>query len=155
MTEALIEMLSDKHYNLVIEGTLRTTVVPERTNTLLKSKGYYTELCIMSVSAEQSWQGTLKRFERMKEHGMIARITDKEHHDMVVAALPDNLCKLYEGGSFDRIRLYTQEKLCIYDTRKTPGVNPEGLIKAVLKGIDIGQAVMKFIEVDTEPKSKE
>jgi UDP-N-acetylglucosamine kinase len=133
MTEAIIERLSDERYNLAIEGTLRTTEVPEKTNALLKNKGYATELCVMAVSAEQSWQGTIERFEQMKTLGMTARATDKVHHDMVAAALPDNLGKLYEGGFFDRLRLYTREKLCIYDSEKTPGVNPRDLIKAVLE----------------------
>jgi UDP-N-acetylglucosamine kinase len=133
MTEAIIERLSDERYNLAIEGTLRTTEVPEKTNALLKSKGYTTELYVMAVSSEQSWQGTIERFEQMKTLGMAARATDKGHHDMVVAALPDNLGKLYEGGIFERLRLYTREKLCIYDSKKTPGVNPRDLIKAVLE----------------------
>jgi len=77
----------------------------------------------MAVSAEQSWQGTILRFEAMKALGMIARATDKGHHDMVVIALPENLGKLYEGGSFARIRLYTREKECIYDSQKTPNNN--------------------------------
>lgn len=36
MTEVLIKELSDKNYNLIIEGTLRTSEVPLNTAKLLK-----------------------------------------------------------------------------------------------------------------------
>ncbi|MDR2615620.1 MAG: zeta toxin family protein [Oscillospiraceae bacterium] len=134
MTEALIDRLSDERYNLAIEGTLRTTEVPEKTNALLKNKGYTTELHVMAVSAATSWNGTLERYKRMKETGMTPRATEKGHHDMVVAALPENLGKLYEGGRFSRICLFTREKECVYDSLKTPEVNPRELIKTILEG---------------------
>ncbi len=43
MTEAIISRLSDQGYNLVIEGTGRTTDVPIQTATMLQSKGYETK----------------------------------------------------------------------------------------------------------------
>ncbi|WRK53000.1 zeta toxin family protein [Coprobacillaceae bacterium CR2/5/TPMF4] len=43
MTEALISRLSDQGYNLVIEGTGRTTDVPIQTATMLQAKGYETK----------------------------------------------------------------------------------------------------------------
>lgn len=134
MTEALIDKLSDKRYNLVIEGTLRTTDVPEKTASLLKSKGYTTQLYVMAVSAQESWQGTIDRFNRMKEMGNVARATDKGYHDMIVAALPENLGKLHENGAFDKICLYTREKECVYDSQNAPDINPGEIIKAALEG---------------------
>ena len=43
MTEAIISRLSDQGYNLVIEGTGRTTDVPIQTATMLQAKGYETK----------------------------------------------------------------------------------------------------------------
>ena len=134
MTEALIAKLSDERYNLVIEGTLRTVDVPENTAALLKSKGYKTELYVIAVSAEKSWQGTIDRFNEMKAEGAAPRATAKGHHDTVVAALPDNLGVLYDRGTIERICLFTREKECIYDSKFTPDINPKDMIKAILDG---------------------
>ncbi len=49
MTEELHDALSARHANLVIEGTLRTIEVPERTRQLLESRGYGVELDIFVV----------------------------------------------------------------------------------------------------------
>ena len=49
MTEALISRLSDQGYNLVIEGTGRTTDVPIQTATMLQAKGYETKIYVMAV----------------------------------------------------------------------------------------------------------
>jgi len=132
MTEALIDRLSDERYNLVIEGTLRTAEIPERNAALLKGKGYTVELYVMAATAEQSWQGTISRYKEMKRMGITPRATQKDFHDMVVSVLPDNLGKLYEGKSFDRIRLYTRKKECIYDSEATPSINPKSIIEAIL-----------------------
>ena len=44
MTEAIISRLRDKGYNLVIEGTGRTTDVPIQTATMLQAKDYETKM---------------------------------------------------------------------------------------------------------------
>ena len=46
VTERLIDELSREKYNLIIEGTLRTSAVPIRTAELLKSRGYHVELAL-------------------------------------------------------------------------------------------------------------
>ena len=40
MVEALIDAFSSEGYNLIIEGTLRTSAVPLNTATLLRDRGY-------------------------------------------------------------------------------------------------------------------
>ena len=40
MVEALVDALSGEHYNLIIEGTLRTSAVPMKTAALLRERGY-------------------------------------------------------------------------------------------------------------------
>ncbi|MFU0788169.1 MAG: UDP-N-acetylglucosamine kinase [Enterococcus gilvus] len=58
MTEALISRLSDQGYNLVIEGTGRTTDVPIQTATMLQSKGYETKMYVTAVpKIESYWNG--------------------------------------------------------------------------------------------------
>ena len=87
ITERLIEKLSDKRLDLIIEGTLRTTDVPEKTRALLSQKGYKTELDLIVVKPEISWLRTRRRYEEMKKEGMTPRMTPKDHHDKVVKSL--------------------------------------------------------------------
>ncbi|MDQ4508958.1 zeta toxin family protein, partial [Enterococcus faecalis] len=65
MTEALISRLSDQGYNLVIEGTGRTTDVPIQTATMLQAKGYETKTYAMAVPKIESYLGTIERYETM------------------------------------------------------------------------------------------
>ncbi len=70
MTEALISRLSDQGYNLVIEGTGRTTDVPIQTATMLQSKGYETKMYVTAVPKIESYLGTIERYETMYADGM-------------------------------------------------------------------------------------
>lgn len=79
MTEALIDDLSASGYHLIIEGTLRTTEVPLRARDLLRSRGYDVSLNLILVRPEESYLGTLKRYQQMKEIGLTPRMTPKEH----------------------------------------------------------------------------
>ena len=62
MTEALISRLSDQGYNLVIEGTGRTTDVPIQTATMLQSKGYETKMYVTAVPKFESYLVTIERY---------------------------------------------------------------------------------------------
>lgn len=55
MVEAVIEKLSSLKYNLIIEGTLRSAAVPINTATLLKSKGYTVDFCLIATKPELSY----------------------------------------------------------------------------------------------------
>ena len=133
MTEGLIERLSDKGYNLIVEGTLRTTDAPQRTCELLKSKGYTVELSVMAVDKAVSWQGTINRYEAMKREGKVPRATPKEHHDLVVSQIPRNIGKLYDLNIFDRISMYDRTGACLYDS-KVHDFNPLNLMKYIVNG---------------------
>ncbi|MDT6444040.1 zeta toxin family protein [Enterococcus faecium] len=92
MTEAIISRLSDQGYNLVIEGTGRTTDVPIQTATMLQAKGYETKMYVMAVPKINSYLGTIERYETMyADDPMTARATPKQAHDIVVKNLPTNL----------------------------------------------------------------
>lgn len=67
VTEKLIAEMSDRHINLIIEGTGRTVEVPRATARLLASKGYDVELAVLAVRPETSLTSTLLRFYQMNE----------------------------------------------------------------------------------------
>lgn len=136
ITENLIEKLSDKKINLIIEGTLRTTEVPEKTRNLLSNKQYQVELNVIVVKPEISWLRTIKRFQEMKNEGSIPRLTAKEHHDKVVKNLSNNLKKIYQSKKFSEIKLYQlkdRDFKVIYSMQKTPDIDPSTILDKEFK----------------------
>lgn len=103
ITEALIERLSKEKYNLLIEGTLRTTEVPEQTANRLRANGYKVDLYVMAVKPEVSFTGTITRFFQGRQKDNNGRAVDKKHHDLVVSRLQENLIYLAKKKRFDEI----------------------------------------------------
>lgn len=136
ITENLIDKLSDKKINLIIEGTLRTTEVPEKTRNLLSNKQYQVELNVIVVKPEISWLRTIKRFQEMKNEGSIPRLTAKEHHDKVVKNLSNNLKEIYQSKKFSEIKLYQlkdRDFKVIYSMQKTPDIDPSTILDKEFK----------------------
>lgn len=122
VVERLISDLSDKKYNLIIEGTLRTADVPLNTCQLLKNKDYEVELHIVSVKKEISYESTILRYENNVRFGLIPRSTSEEHHDKVVNAICDNLDVIYNKNVFDDIKLFDRDGNTLYNLED--GVSP-------------------------------
>lgn len=128
MTEALISKLSDEGYNLVIEGTLRTSETPLKTQQELSKKGYQVEMAVIQVRPEFSYLGTLNRYEEMIKLGLQPRATLKKDHQVVVDNIANNLSKIYNTKLFSNIRIYNRESQCLYSMKETPNIDPGTLI---------------------------
>ena len=114
MTEALIDALSKLSYNLIIEGTLRTSAVPMKTANLLRDRGYGVSLALMAVKPEISLISCQVRYEEMRLAGTTPRATDPEHHKKIVDEIVGNLGTLETCGLFDDVFLYTRTGERIY-----------------------------------------
>ena len=114
MTEALIEYFSSLGYNLVIEGTLRTSQVPLATATLLCERGYDVSLALMAVKPEISLVSCQLRYEQMRLAGTTPRATDPAHHRKIVDQIMRNLAVLEDSGMFDQIHLYNRSRERLY-----------------------------------------
>ena len=66
MVEAIVDALSIMGYNLIIEGTLRTSEVPLKTARLLRDRGYSVSLALMAVKPEISLISCQLRYEQMR-----------------------------------------------------------------------------------------
>ena len=55
-------------------------------------------------------------------------MTPKEHHDLVVNNIPDNLDVLYKSGKFDNIRLFNRDNECLYNLKETLDISPKEII---------------------------
>ena len=114
MTEALIDEFSLAGYNLIIEGTLRTSEVPVKTATLLRARGYGVSLALMAVKPEISLASCQIRYELMRIAGTVPRATDPKHHDKIVRDIVGNLDVLEQTGLFDEICLYARSRERLY-----------------------------------------
>ena len=119
MTETLIESLSAAGYNLIIEGTLRTSEVPLATAALLRERGYDVSLALMAVKPEISLVSCQLRYEQMRLAGTTPRATDPAHHRKIVDQIVSNLAILEESGMFDEVYLYNRARECLYPQEGT------------------------------------
>ena len=133
MTEKLIDVLSKEKYNLIIEGTLRTAELPLKEANRFKNLGYEIELNMVVVKAEKSRLGTLLRYEEMLKLGKIPRMTPKEHHDLVVNNIGNNLETVYNSKLFDDIKLFDRENNLVYSYKESSIVNPKDILQKEFK----------------------
>lgn len=129
VTEGLIEKLGNEKYHLIVEGTLKTAEVPLNTCQLLKEKGYRTNLNVMCVRPELSYLGTMIRYEKMKEKGLIARATSKENHDKVVKVLAENVNRIHREKKFDNIEIFNRTGESLYSFEKKSSKNPKEIFE--------------------------
>ena len=114
MVEALIDALSNEHYNLIIEGTLRTSDVPKKTAALLKERGYQVDLALMAVKPEISLMSCQIRYEQMRIAGTTPRAVGPKHRAKIVEDIVENLAKLEHSELFGSISLYNRAGACLF-----------------------------------------
>ena len=133
ITEKLIRELRKEKYNLIIEGTLRTAELPLKEANAFKKAGYEVELNVVVVKPEKSRLGTLERYEAMLKQNKVPRMTPKEHHDLVVNSIGNNLEIIYNSKVFDNIKLFDRENNLLYNYKESPGINPKDIIDKEFK----------------------
>ena len=127
MVEAVINALSIVGYNLVIEGTLRTSEVPLKTAQLLHGRGYRVSLALMAVKPEISLVSCQLRYEQMRLAGTEPRAVDPAHHLAIVEGIVGNLATLEESGMFDSVSLYSRSEQCLFSSDDGKGSTHEAL----------------------------
>lgn len=116
MVEAVVDALSIMGYNLVIEGTLRTSEAPLKTAQLLRSRGYCVSLALMAVKPEISLVSCQLRYEQMRLAGTEPRSVDPAHHLVIVEGIVGNLATLEDSGLFDSVSLYSRSEQCLFSS---------------------------------------
>ena len=128
ITEKLIKELREEKYNLIIEGTLRTAELPLKEARAFKKAGYEVELNVVVVKPEKSRLGTLERYEAMLKQNKVPRMTPKEHHDLVVNNIGNNLEIIYNSKAFDNIKLFDRGNNLLYNYKENPDINPKDIL---------------------------
>ena len=127
MVEAIVDALSIMGYNLIIEGTLRTSEVPLKTARLLRDRGYSVSLALMAVKPEISLISCQLRYEQMRIAGTEPRAVDPAHHLSIVKSIVGNLKVLEESGMFDDIGLYSRSEQRLFSSADDGGQASEAL----------------------------
>ena len=107
MTELLIEKALNEKYNIVVEGTFRTSTVPLNTLKKMKNVGYSTGVLVQICDKKISWKSCQERYQKMLEaNPLLARAVDKSHHDLVVKQLPFTIQEVYNSGISDNFEIF-------------------------------------------------
>ena len=146
ITEKLIKELRKEKYNLIIEGTLRTAELPLKEANAFKKAGYNVELNVVVVKPEKSRLGTLERYEAMLKQGKVPRMTPKEHHDLVVNNIGNNLEIIYNSKAFDNIKLFDRENNLLYNYKESPNVNPKDILNKEFNRVWKKEEIEEFKE---------
>ncbi|MBQ9068570.1 MAG: zeta toxin family protein [Eggerthellaceae bacterium] len=135
MVEALVDALSSERYNLIIEGTLRTSSVPLKTAALLQERGYRVSLALMAVKPEISLISCQIRYELMRIAGTTPRAVDPAHHGKIVEDIVENLAELETSELIEDVSLYNRAGTCLV-AAKCPA--PDAPASLVLKDVLFG-----------------
>ncbi|OFL29779.1 zeta-toxin [Fusobacterium sp. HMSC064B12] len=129
MVEHLLKEARKEKWNVILEGTLRKAELPIKEARGFKENGYSVELYVVAVKPEKSYLGTLERYEEMIAKGRVPRMTPKEHHDLVVDNIIDNLEIIYKSKAFDNIKIFDRENNLLYNYKESPGINPKNILE--------------------------
>ena len=129
MVEHLLKGARKEKWNVILEGTLRKAELPIREAKDFKENGYSVELYVVVVKPEKSYLATLQRYEEMIVRCRIPRMTPKEHHDLVVNDIGDNLEIIHNSKAFDNIKLFDRENNLLYNYRENPDISPKNILE--------------------------
>ena len=88
------------------------------TATLLKSKGYTVDFCLIATKPELSYLTTQLRYlEMMIVDPLQARATPKDHHDGIVKSLVFNSNELQQSGLFESVQVYKRDLEQVYNSK--------------------------------------
>ena len=129
MVEYLLKEARKEKWNVILEGTLRKAELPIREAKDFKENGYSVELYMVAVKPEKSYLATLQRYEEMIVRCRIPRMTPKEHHDLVVNNIGNNLEIIYNSKAFDNIKLFDRENNLLYNYRENLDISPKNILE--------------------------
>lgn len=96
--------------NNIIEGTIRTVLVPMQAVDRFKQHGYQVEAHVLAVPFAVSQQGIYSRYEHAKELGGAGRFSPLAVHLEVYTGILTTVDQLWGKNSVDRVVIYFAER---------------------------------------------
>lgn len=112
------------HYNIVFEGTMRTTQICD-TIKHLQTEGYKINILALAVPEIESRISIYARYQEQLDRYPLARFTSKFSHDAAYHGMLDTLQKIEDERLYDTITIYNRAGEIIFKT------GDKGVAKAV------------------------
>ena len=112
------------HYNIVFEGTMRTTQICD-TIKHLQEKGYKINILALAVPEIESRISIYARYQEQLDRYPLARFTSKFSHDAAYHGMLDTLQKIEDERLYDTITIYNRAGEIIFKT------GDKGVVKAI------------------------
>ena len=112
------------HYNIVFEGTMRTTQICD-TIKHLQTEGYKINILALAVPEIESRISIYARYQEQLDRYPLARFTSKFSHDTAYHGMLDTLQKIEDERLYDTITIYNRAGEIIFKT------GDKGVAKAV------------------------
>jgi len=103
VTDKLIEMSSNKGYNLLLEWGMREPTGPLNSMKNLKNKGYDNTVLFVVTNKNISYDACKLRAKVMENYPHIIRKVNKKFHDLCIEQLPNSISKIYEEGYKNKV----------------------------------------------------
>ena len=114
-SNALVEFAKQeclrRRHDMIIEGTMRTFGVIERTVAELRQYNYEVEAHVLAIPAEDSLLGIFRRYEGELQLTGFGRFSAIAVHDEAYRQIPHNVLLAHQQHLFDRIMLYSRDEL--------------------------------------------
>ncbi len=104
--ERLINEVSERQGDMIIEGTMKNPNVPISTAELLKRKDYTTEANIILTNPEVSKVDMLRRYFNQKDTLGYARFTKPDAHKNVLKKLLESIVEISKSSHFNDVKVF-------------------------------------------------
>ena len=109
VVDQLKDDYSNKKFNIVIEGTMRTSEVPLNTIKAFKNKGYKAEAYVVASNYYASRKGCLLRMEKEILYTGLGRAVPIDLHDEAYKNIPQTLQKLFGSQELENITVLARD----------------------------------------------
>ena len=126
--EKLIEAISHRRRNFIIEGTMRNSTAALRTADVLEKERYLVSAHVILTRPEISMANIFLRYEMQKRLLGVARLTRHEAHDETVERLLDSIVDICRSPKIRRVGLYrrkTTDYELLYERVLASGISAE------------------------------
>ena len=110
MVEKIRDEAIKQRFNIIIEGTFRRADLPLRELANFIQHGYHVGVIICTCPTEISWESTLERAREQQFQGLNPRYVPREHHDLVVSKLAENVASVIrQNPQLEYFEIYSRD----------------------------------------------
>ncbi|MDR1100978.1 MAG: zeta toxin family protein [Clostridiales bacterium] len=153
VSRGLLKKLREAGYNVIIDGTLRNPRYAIRMARIFKKKGYASaSVEIIATDKYTAWNGTQERFADAtksreeeiaagKESEIFPREVGIGYFNSVVETLAESSSVLHKSGEFEQIRIVGRDGSEVYNSAKTPDLDPREPLQQSIEGKSLSPIV--------------